>query len=140
MNWTLMYWSAGFVDAEAAAISSTAWTFKQRHVDIVMRALHKRFESISSQSVNGGTGGKGGGPGGSRKGRAERDEEWESAGTMGRLALRVLDNMQLDIKNVHVRFEDRLSNPERPFAAGIFCRELSLFTTNANFKKVCGKF
>ena len=54
---------------------------------------------------------------------------------MGRLALRVLDNMQLDIKNVHVRFEDRLSNPERPFAAGIFCRELSLFTTNANFKK-----
>jgi hypothetical protein len=122
-------------DDDAAAVSSTAWTFKQHHIDIVMRALHKRFESISPQHSGNAAARRGGANRGSKKGRAARDEEWESAGTMGRLALRVLDNMQLDIKNVHVRFEDRLSNPECPFAAGIFCQELSFFTTNANFKK-----
>ena len=118
--------------SDAAAVSGTAWSFKQRYIDIVMHVLLKRFQNISPQwnaarvSVKSHA---------SRSGSTSLDEEWESAGTMGRMALRVLDNMQLDIKNVHIRFEDYMSSPSKPFAMGIFCKKLSLFTTNANFKK-----
>eukprot|EP00050_Salpingoeca_kvevrii_P000824 m.156882 g.156882 ORF g.156882 m.156882 type:complete len:3776 (-) comp10222_c0_seq1:35-11362(-) len=46
----------------------------------------------------------------------------------------ILDNIQLVIKNVHVRFEDMISQPEHPFAVGITLDQLSAQATDEQWK------
>ena len=36
-----------------------------------------------------------------------------------RIQMQVIRNLELIIKNIHVRFEDDFSKPEHPFSAGI---------------------
>jgi hypothetical protein len=42
------------------------------------------------------------------------------------MVTKIIDNMQISIKNIHVRYEDEISNPLRPFSAGITLNELSV--------------
>ena len=39
-------------------------------------------------------------------------------GFVERLVTQIIKNVQLFIKNIHIRLEDKITNPEKPFAAG----------------------
>ncbi|KAI9014452.1 hypothetical protein CLU79DRAFT_890124 [Phycomyces nitens] len=58
----------------------------------------------------------------------------QSDGFMGQLTTKIIDNLQLSIKNIHVRYEDNLSDPGHPFACGITLKELSAVSTDGEFK------
>ncbi|MBW0577771.1 hypothetical protein O181_117486 [Austropuccinia psidii MF-1] len=45
---------------------------------------------------------------------------------------KILDNLQLQIKNVHVRYEDKISVPGHAFLIGLSLAELSVVSTDEN--------
>ncbi|XP_061177627.1 intermembrane lipid transfer protein VPS13A-like [Saccostrea echinata] len=48
----------------------------------------------------------------------------------------ILNNIQIKISNVHIRYEDTVSNPGTPFAAGGILGGLYIFTTNDRWEEV----
>ena len=54
----------------------------------------------------------------------------EEKGFLERLVERVLDNLKLSITNVHIRYEDAFTTPERPFAVGLTFSKLTATTTS----------
>ena len=48
--------------------------------------------------------------------------------TMARLIAKIIDNLQLSINRVHIRFEDHSSCPGHDFAAGLILEKLYLFS------------
>ena len=46
----------------------------------------------------------------------------------------IIDNVQIQVKNVHVRYEDAVSDPGHPFAAGLTLKELSAVSTDENWR------
>ncbi|OJJ49438.1 hypothetical protein ASPZODRAFT_129900 [Penicilliopsis zonata CBS 506.65] len=46
------------------------------------------------------------------------------------LVTAVVDNLQISIKNVHLRYEDSIASPGNPFAAGLTLKELSAVSTD----------
>lgn len=50
------------------------------------------------------------------------------------LTTKILDNLQITVRNIHVRYEDSLSNPVHPFSAGITLSEFSAVSTDENWK------
>jgi len=57
---------------------------------------------------------------------------WVSYGTS--FASNIIENLQLKIKNVHIRFEDNFSNPKTPFAWGITIKSLIAQNTSENWQ------
>lgn len=57
---------------------------------------------------------------------------------MDSLAYKMLDNLYLSVKNIHIRFEERaLSNSaSRPYSFGISLESLDLFAVDAKDQKV----
>lgn len=52
-------------------------------------------------------------------------------GTVWKLAMRIAKNVRVIVKNVHVRFEDRVTQNQKPFAFGTEClKTLSFFALN----------
>ncbi|KAH8120322.1 vacuolar protein sorting-associated protein vps13 [Phellopilus nigrolimitatus] len=47
---------------------------------------------------------------------------------------RIVNNAQISIKNVHLRYEDKQTVPEHPFAAGFTLAHLSAISTDENWK------
>ncbi|KAJ5225571.1 hypothetical protein N7468_006796 [Penicillium chermesinum] len=45
----------------------------------------------------------------------------------------VVDNLQISIKNVHLRYEDSVASPNHPFAVGVTLKELSAVSTDAEW-------
>jgi len=52
-----------------------------------------------------------------------------------RLTVKILDNLEVTISNVHIRYEDSLSSPGSTFAAGITLGSFSISTTDWNWNK-----
>ncbi|KAJ0408334.1 hypothetical protein ATCC90586_000075 [Pythium insidiosum] len=52
------------------------------------------------------------------KGSSSEASSWTQS-LMFKLLVKVLDNVQLNIQHVHLRLEDRVSDPARPFAVGL---------------------
>lgn len=50
------------------------------------------------------------------------------------LVTAIVDNLQISVKNVHVRYEDSISDPGHPFAVGMTLSELSAVSTDENWK------
>ncbi|KAL2823903.1 hypothetical protein BDW59DRAFT_148182 [Aspergillus cavernicola] len=50
------------------------------------------------------------------------------------LVTAVIDNLQISIKNVHIRYEDSLASPGHPFAVGFTLKELSAVSTDSEWK------
>lgn len=48
---------------------------------------------------------------------------------------KILDNLQLRIKNVHIRYEDKISVPGHPFSVGLTLAELSAVSTDENWEE-----
>lgn len=51
-----------------------------------------------------------------------------------RLIARIVNNIQINVKNVHIRYED-FKTAEAPFACGVTLYNLELYTTNNNWEK-----
>ena len=47
---------------------------------------------------------------------------------MARLTAKIIDNLQIRIKHVHIRFEDHSSCPGHPFASGMILEKLHLYS------------
>lgn len=61
--------------------------------------------------------------------RQKEEHEKKARGFFGRLEERVLDNLTIEITNVHIRYEDDFTAPERPFAVGLTLSRLHTYTT-----------
>lgn len=51
-----------------------------------------------------------------------------------KMATQVIKNLQVKVSNIHVRYEDRFTNPRRPFSVGFSLQELLFQTTDDNWK------
>ncbi|KAI3625696.1 hypothetical protein CBS9595_001057 [Malassezia furfur] len=50
------------------------------------------------------------------------------------LVTKIVDNLQITVRNIHIRYEDAISNPEYPFAIGLTLAELSAVSTDENWE------
>lgn len=60
-------------------------------------------------------------------------EDAKNNSFMNQLVTKIIDNVQVSIKNVHIRYEDNVSNPGHPFAAGVTLSEVSALSTNGEW-------
>ncbi|OQR95897.1 vacuolar protein sorting-associated protein [Thraustotheca clavata] len=63
-------------------------------------------------------------------------QQQEDSTFLTRLTTRIIDNLQIIIKDFHLRYEDVISNPALPFTCGIFFEKFSLETTDENGNKI----
>ncbi|EXJ82284.1 hypothetical protein A1O3_06097 [Capronia epimyces CBS 606.96] len=50
------------------------------------------------------------------------------------LATAIVDNLQVSIKNVHIRYEDSIATPGHPFAVGLTLKEMSAVSTDSEWR------
>lgn len=50
------------------------------------------------------------------------------------LVTAIVDNLQVSIKNVHIRYEDSIATPGHPFAVGLTLKEMSAVSTDAEWR------
>ncbi|EXJ81906.1 hypothetical protein A1O1_07973 [Capronia coronata CBS 617.96] len=50
------------------------------------------------------------------------------------LVTAIVDNLQVSIKNVHIRYEDSIATPGHPFAVGITLKEMSAVSTDSEWR------
>lgn len=62
------------------------------------------------------------------------EEQQKNQSFTASLITAIVDNLQISVKNVHVRYEDSISDPGHPFAAGLTLQELSAVSTDENWK------
>ncbi|XP_055872705.1 intermembrane lipid transfer protein VPS13C-like isoform X9 [Biomphalaria glabrata] len=72
-----------------------------------------------------------------KKLEAEKDKpkEPKNDSFVEKFATQVIKNLQVRISNIHIRYEDKYSNPSRPFAMGFTLSELLFHTTDSNWKE-----
>ncbi|EMC98060.1 hypothetical protein BAUCODRAFT_32061 [Baudoinia panamericana UAMH 10762] len=63
-----------------------------------------------------------------------QEEQKKQQSFTAALTTTIIDNVQIQVKNVHIRYEDALSDPGHPFAAGITLQELSAVSTDENWR------
>lgn len=61
-----------------------------------------------------------------------KEEKVDSFGE--KLATQIIKNLQVKVSNIHIRYEDRFTNPKRPFSIGVTLQELLFQTTDENWK------
>ncbi|XP_051234052.1 intermembrane lipid transfer protein VPS13C isoform X4 [Dicentrarchus labrax] len=66
--------------------------------------------------------------------KAEKAQEEKKDTFVEKLATQVIKNLQVKISSIHLRYEDDLSDPQRPLSMGVTLSELSLQTTDENWK------
>lgn len=57
------------------------------------------------------------------------------SGVVERLIATIIKNVQLTVKNIHIRYEDTITNPNSPFSFGITLSELVAESTDSNWKR-----
>lgn len=62
------------------------------------------------------------------------EEQHKQQSFTAALTTTIIDNVQIQVKNVHIRYEDALSDPGHPFAAGLTLQELSAVSTDENWR------
>ncbi|XP_061878990.1 intermembrane lipid transfer protein VPS13C isoform X1 [Entelurus aequoreus] len=69
-----------------------------------------------------------------RVNKSEKPQEEKKDTFMEKLATQVIKNLQVKISSIHLRYEDDVSDPQRPLSMGVTLSELSLQTTDENWK------
>ena len=99
----------------------------QRRRKLALKSKLERVEAHESKLV--------------KRNRGDGDDAAEApleaaglAGFLERLLTKVADNLQVHVRGVHLRWEDRVTTPTRPFAAGITLESLHLQTTDGAFR------
>lgn len=57
---------------------------------------------------------------------------------MEKLVTQIIKNIQLNIKNIHIRYEDKVTSP-KPFSLGITLSDLHVVSTDENWKPAITK-
>ncbi|XP_049573506.1 intermembrane lipid transfer protein VPS13C isoform X3 [Syngnathus scovelli] len=70
-----------------------------------------------------------------RAGKSEKAQEERKDSFMEKVATQVIKNLQVKISGIHLRYEDDVSDPQRPLSVGVTLAELSLQTTDDNWKQ-----
>ena len=55
---------------------------------------------------------------------ADKPKEKKKDSFAEKFATQVIKNLQIEIRNIHVRYEDRYTNPRQPFSIGVTLGEL----------------
>lgn len=55
-----------------------------------------------------------------------------------KLITQIIKNVQLNIKNIHIRYEDKVTSP-KPFALGVTLAELDVVSTDETWKPAITK-
>uniref|UniRef100_A0A1A7WXB8 Vacuolar protein sorting 13 homolog C n=1 Tax=Iconisemion striatum TaxID=60296 RepID=A0A1A7WXB8_9TELE len=66
--------------------------------------------------------------------QADKSQEEKKDTFVEKLATQVIKNVQVKISSIHLRYEDDLTDPQRPLSVGVTLSELSLQTTDENWK------
>ncbi|KAJ2551316.1 Vacuolar protein sorting-associated protein 13, partial [Coemansia sp. RSA 1878] len=70
-----------------------------------------------------------------KKGATSAGEEKKQASFTEQLVTKIVDNLQIVIENIHVRYEDHISNPDHMFAVGATLSELSAVSTDEEWRQ-----
>ncbi len=62
------------------------------------------------------------------------EEQKKSQSFTESMTTAIVDNLQVAIKNIHVRYEDAISSADHPFALGLTIKELSAVSTDSDWK------
>lgn len=62
------------------------------------------------------------------------EEQQKSQSFAESLTTKILDNLQITVKNIHIRYEDAISAPGHPFSLGFTLEEFSAISTNENWE------
>src|SRR5271155_4659204 len=62
-----------------------------------------------------------------------QEEQQKSQSFTQSFAAAIVDNLQVSIKNVHIRYEDSIATPGHPFAIGLTLKEMSAVSTDSNW-------
>lgn len=63
-----------------------------------------------------------------------QDEQKRSQTFTASLVTKIVDNLQVTVKNIHVRYEDAISAPGHPFALGVTLEEFSAVSTDGEWR------
>ena len=63
-----------------------------------------------------------------------QEEQQKNQSFTQSLVTAIVDNLQISIKNVHVRYEDAISAPGHPFAIGLTLKEMSAVSTDSEWR------
>ncbi|PSN61047.1 vacuolar protein sorting-associated protein 13 [Corynespora cassiicola Philippines] len=62
------------------------------------------------------------------------EEQQKNQSFTASLVTAIVDNVQITVKNIHIRYEDSISDPGHPFALGITLADFSAISTDENWK------
>ena len=62
------------------------------------------------------------------------EEQQKNQSFTASMVTAVVDNVQVTIKNIHIRYEDSISDPGHPFALGLTLADFSAVSTDENWK------
>lgn len=63
------------------------------------------------------------------------EDTLKNQGFIDNIIAKIINNFQVTVKNIHVRYEDHLSVPGHPFAAGITLSEFTIISVDGNWQK-----
>jgi vacuolar protein sorting-associated protein 13A/C len=63
-----------------------------------------------------------------------QEEQKKSQSFTESLVTKIVDNLQVTVKNIHVRYEDSISAPGHPFALGVTLEEFSAISTDGQWQ------
>ncbi|KAL8939573.1 MAG: hypothetical protein Q9211_002685 [Gyalolechia sp. 1 TL-2023] len=63
-----------------------------------------------------------------------QEEQQKSQSFAESLTTAIVDNLQVSIKNIHIRYEDSIAAPGHPFALGLTLKEFSAVSTDENWR------
>ena len=63
-----------------------------------------------------------------------QEEQQKNQSFTDSLVTKIVDNLQITVKNIHVRYEDSISAPGHPFALGVTLEEFSAISTDGEWK------
>ena len=63
-----------------------------------------------------------------------QEEQQKNQSFMESMITAIIDNLQVSIKNIHLRYEDSIAAPGHPFALGVTLKEFSAVSTDENWR------
>lgn len=63
-----------------------------------------------------------------------QEEQQKSQSFVESLTTAIVDNLQVSVKNIHIRYEDSISTPGHPFALGLTLQEFSAVSTDEEWR------
>ena len=63
-----------------------------------------------------------------------QEEQQKSQSFTESVTTAIVDNLQVSIKNIHIRYEDSIATPGHPFALGLTLQEFSAVSTDKNWR------